>query len=921
MIHEFQPPDDDLGFSGERYVPSVGDKIQHEHYHRYLFALGFCEGKDVLDLACGEGYGTALIGTVAKSVQGVDSSPETIEHARRSYGTDTVAFTVGDALSPPLKDDSVDVVVCFETLEHVDDHDRLLAECARVLRPGGTLVLSTPDRDVYSAAGPHNEFHLREVNSSELRQLLARRFEYCAFGGQRSDPGSAIVFEPAGRGAEVTSFERVGADRFAAEKGLAHAVYLIALASDAPLPQPPSSLLLDGDYLPSLHDSYRGELEDVWRKVRERDDELAAERERRGAEVARLEELLAATNDRVSELNQQLTGVTAELSARLNAVTVELEHAYRSISWRLTRPLRVGKRFLAAVVWRLRTIVRLRTRLQARREHRSAQTPPSSEDDLRLLTLPGPGLPANLSDEAIVREARRWTKRVGPGREPVHLTYRPLVSLLMPTYETPLDVLHAAVTSVLAQTYSNWELVVVDDGSTSTELHEALAAIEGLDPRIRVHRRQANGGISEATNTALAGAAGEFVAMLDHDDELLPNALLEVVQRLEAEPTLDVVYTDQEYIHRDGTPDGLLLKPDWAPTLFWGVMFVGHLLVVRRSLAREIGGFDSAFDNVQDFEFMLRLSERTDRIAHVPRVLYRWRRIPGSVAFHGSEKSKIELLQSAAVTAHLTRIGVDAVARPHRRHAHRTEIVSTDVERPAAISLVLAGTGVEGLDATLQSLLAAKVDVRDVTVASPEQGDLSAARGLVVRKRDDTPAGDVLLCVEPGLTPDGTDWLADMLLYTAADDVAAVSAVVLDREGRVEQAGAILGVDSGWEPALAGWDPESDGYAGSLSCAREVSALYGSWATIERAKLERLGGFAVGIAGERLRWLELSLRASRFGFRNIVTPRTLVRRAGREPLARADLDERLVRDRWASALSTDPFHNANFQRVPGGYVA
>ena len=199
-IHEFKTPDDDLGFSGERYVPSVGDQIQHEHYHRYLFAAGLCVGKDVLDVACGEGYGTALIGTVARRAYGIDNDPKTIEHARRSYGSETVTYAVGDVLAIPVEDESIDVVVCFETLEHVDDHDRLLAECARVLRPGGLLVLSTPDRDVYSAEGAHNEFHVREVDSDEFRALLRRHFAHSAFGGQRSDLGSAISFDEAAAG-------------------------------------------------------------------------------------------------------------------------------------------------------------------------------------------------------------------------------------------------------------------------------------------------------------------------------------------------------------------------------------------------------------------------------------------------------------------------------------------------------------------------------------------------------------------------------------------------------------------------------------------------------------------------------------------------------------------------------------------------
>ena len=239
----------------------------------------------------------------------------------------------------------------------------------------------------------------------------------------------------------------------------------------------------------------------------------------------------------------------------------------------------------------------------------------------RVALLPFAGesaLPPELQDESIVHEAELWAARISSVRSAELLTYRPLVSILMPTYETPLDVLELAVASVLAQTYEHWELVIVDDGSASAELHEYLGRLPARDPRIGVTLRPTNSGVSAATNAAMELAAGEFVGMLDHDDELHPAALAEIVGALNADPSLDAVYTDQEYVERDGSASDVLLKPDWSPRLFWGVMYVGHLLVLRRSAALWLGGFDPSFDNVQDFEFMLRLSEQTGRIAHRP---------------------------------------------------------------------------------------------------------------------------------------------------------------------------------------------------------------------------------------------------------------------------------------------------------------
>ena len=178
---------------------------------------------------------------------------------------------------------------------------------------------------------------------------------------------------------------------------------------------------------------------------------------------------------------------------------------------------------------------------------------------------------------------------------------RPRFSILTPVYDTPVGVLRAMLGSVSAQSYGDWELCVVDDASPSPHVDEALARAHGEDPRIRIQRRERNGGIVAASNDALAMANGEFVVLLDHDDELHPGALAFIEEAIRAEPEADYVYTDEDKVDEAGAHSGPFFKPDWSPERMRTQMYTCHLSVLRRALVEEVGGFDPEFEGSQDW--------------------------------------------------------------------------------------------------------------------------------------------------------------------------------------------------------------------------------------------------------------------------------------------------------------------------------
>ncbi|QIG48825.1 methyltransferase domain-containing protein [Nordella sp. HKS 07] len=222
------PGDTELEFTGERYVPAIGGNIFLEHMHRYFLAERIAKGKDVLDIACGEGFGSNILARSAKSVVGVDISENAVTHATRKYASEKAYFRLGSVTKIPLKDHSVDMVVSFETIEHIAEHEEMMAEIKRVLRPGGLLIISTPDKATYTdASGNTNTFHVRELYRHEFDGLIRQYFAHVQMHGQRIGFGSVIAPET-----DSTSFFETKSETSETTLGLISPMYLIAVASD-----------------------------------------------------------------------------------------------------------------------------------------------------------------------------------------------------------------------------------------------------------------------------------------------------------------------------------------------------------------------------------------------------------------------------------------------------------------------------------------------------------------------------------------------------------------------------------------------------------------------------------------------------------------------------------------------------------------
>ena len=504
---------------------------------------------------------------------------------------------------------------------------------------------------------------------------------------------------------------------------------------------------------------------------------------------------------------------------------------------------------------------------------------------------------------------------------------QPLISILTPVFNTPVSWLREAVDSVLAQAYENWELLLIDDGSTATDLVRALPALAARDRRIRLVRLESHQGISAALNRGLDLAEGEWLAFLDHDDVLEPDALFQNVKLLQENPGLDLIYSDEDKLTDQGF-DSPILKPDWSPDFFLSCNYLCHMIFLRRDLVRAVGGFRQEFDGSQDYDLLLRISERTDRIHHVPRVLYHWRRSENSSASDVRQKPGQLEASWRAIEAHLERRGEPAhVTVDWRTHAF---CVRRQLLEPRKISVIIPSShGPESLKRCVESLISktsypnydiviVQVGERDKVreagtdfqvLRFPDATNDSAAKNYAVAQTD----SPWILFLDDSVEAIDPDWLTIMAEHVQRPEVGAVGGRLINPNGTIEHAGLVLGVNGIAESAFHGFPAEHPGVNRQLQMTRNYSAVSSGCMLIRREVFQKVGGFDKALR-RRFADVDLCLKIRRAGYLIVYTP--LAKLVGETPVSETDVvgGEAIIRQRWSDVLERDPYYNPNLSR-------
>ena len=541
------------------------------------------------------------------------------------------------------------------------------------------------------------------------------------------------------------------------------------------------------------------------------------------------------------------------------------------------------------------------------------------------------------------REVNRADRARGPD---------PLVSVLCPAYRPRMSDFVAAVESVLRQTYSNWELIIVDDKSDAPELTAVIAGFVKRDPRIRSLKHRKNGGISVATNTAIAAAKGAYIALFDHDD-MLVDVALEVMVNQARSTGARMLYSDEDKIDDYGRFSEPNLKSDFNYRLLLAQNYVCHFLMVEQATLRKAGPLRTIYDGAQDHDLVLRLTEivTPSDIHHVRELLYHWRKTPGSTASQISEKPYAVNAGISCVKDHLTRCGQDCEITSTLGITHY-DIEWKFTETPSVSIIIPFRDRAELTRLCLETLLqntdypnykVVLVDNQSVTKEAVEFVATAAVDGKVRFIRVDEPFNyshlnnvatkgndaEFFVFLNNDVFTTQPGWLRILVNEALADpQVGIVSGKLLYPNGTVQHGGVILGVDGVAAHSFSGLVPHDPGFMGRAICAQDLSAVSAACMLARAEVFRQVGGFDEEDLAVAYNDIDLCLKFRQLGYRVIWTPamtaehhESLSRGSDMEAsnLPRFVYEYELMTSRWEKELADDPFCNPHFGKTGGPF--
>ena len=531
-------------------------------------------------------------------------------------------------------------------------------------------------------------------------------------------------------------------------------------------------------------------------------------------------------------------------------------------------------------------------------------------------------------------------------------TYKPKVSIVMPVYNVEEQWLRACVESVRNQYYENWELCIADDNSSEAHIKPLLEEFKMLDSRIKVVYREENGHISEASNSALAIATGEFVGLLDNDDTLADFALYEVVKLLNQHPQADLIYSDEDKLSEDNKRSQPFFKTDWAPDILLATNYICHFGVYRKNIIDEIGGFRKGYEGAQDYDLVLRFTEKTDQIFHIQKILYHWRMISNSTAvnpdskgyaFEAGLKSLEDALERRGIKGtvshgafpgvynieyEIVNNGLVSVIIPTRDNAADLKACIDSIYEKTIyenFEIIVADNGSEKEETfKLFEYYTKKYQDQFKVVRIDMPFNFSKINNLAVQESK----GEYLLFLNNDITVITKGWMKRMVSYAQQQHVGAVGAKLYYPDNTIQHAGVLLGMGGVAGHGHVGYPRGDYGYFGKLVTTNNYSSVTAACMMVKREDFDRVNGFEekLTVAFNDVDFCLKLYEAGKYNvwLHNVELYHYESKSRGAEDTyskyKRFNSEIKYMKDHWLKYIKNDPYYNRNLTRVDGNYA-
>ena len=529
--------------------------------------------------------------------------------------------------------------------------------------------------------------------------------------------------------------------------------------------------------------------------------------------------------------------------------------------------------------------------------------------------------------------------------------YSPLISIAVPAYQTPVEFLRQMIESLIVQTYSNWELCIVNASPDNEEMQKVLAEYSAGDSRVRFCNLKENLGIAENTNRAFAMAKGEFVGLLDHDDLLAPNALYEIVKILQDHPQADALYTDEDKVTTEldehFQPH---LKPDFNLDLLRSNNYICHFFVVRKSIVEKAGGFRKEFDGAQDYDFIFRCTENAGEVLHVPEILYHWRTHKASTADNPASKMYAFEAGKRAIEAHLERTGTEGeVSHTQDLGFYR---VKYPVQGKPLVSVIIPNKDEKETLQTCLEMLEKNTGYQNFEIIIVENNsttdeifryykELSGNRKIhLLRwgKESNYSAinnfaaahakGEYLLFLNNDVKSINPDWLEEMLGVCQRPEVGGVGAKLIYPDNTIQHAGCVIGMGGIAGHMFVDMPADHTGYLHKASLLQDMSAVTAACLLMKKEVFEQAGGFTEELA-VAFNDVDLCLKVRKNGYLIVYDPyaklyhmesKTRGAEDSKEKVRRFQTEIEYMRCHWIDILKNgDPCYNKNLSLTKWNY--